>query len=1053
MRRNATKVAAAVLSLAVTMTSVNIPTSAAAATKKVKLNKKKATLTVGKSTTLKLTQGNKKLKATFTSNKKKIATVGKKTGKVTAKKKGTATITATYKKKKYTCKITVKAKPKPTVKPTAAPTAEPTTAPSTEPTTAPTEAPSTEPTQAPADTVGAITSFKATAADTLTAVLDSAVPTDAIIKITKNDVVQEGDITYNEARTEVTFKGKAELSTGEYVINITKGESKAEAKTTVEDKKVTTINIISKEALTGDSQGRETGCDNKLAYIYYEVLDQYGGDMTSSSDIRWTISSSKLRNVDTSKGKITVESTGDPFVYGTQLYIVGVYASTGATCNTSIPIGMQQAIDKVSVVGFINDRVDKSKIETSLPKNFAPDTWYMVYETFDQNGMPLDTVPYKSRDITFTCDNPLLLESDFNCDDERIYAVGEKQYAAVLVKPGDYADKGGTVNITAISNKTGHREVYSYDIGSNGLLQTLVLGNPAGVVADKDMNVEIPYVAKDTNGTEIKNYETIVRSSNKLSLSASTGTLVVYEKANGEAGIKWSDDTETGLGFDDARTFDDVERIVSLTTVVVGGESTTKMMNIKDRRRPVAFDDIKLNDDDNDALVLGNSASVNLLSDNVTYIDQYGAKMSGSNASTFFNTAFNSFNNEKYVLRAKAAKINDLSLIPGEGTTDNSGNYDKQFTSGDTTIHYDAKDHTAIGEYTGDLEKDKSIGSVAVTYSIATVDPETGVSNRGKTKTITYSVVPQSAVIGNVSIATNSSKYFAATENTINANGTDIKNIKDIALGYGNATTGEAIGLDAGNPYFAVKGTTNTGLTCTLPSTMYRIAPDTEIAIDKDKNKISAVTGGVLRWNELYNENDAKCTRIDAEKELRLNVKATNDEIPSIVSKSIKLSDAGRAPSSIQNFEVSATPKSTIIECGTPSEHTSANYYTYWHVLDQYGIVIEPEFYDMTYSVSDVTEKANKDSEFVHIANSFTVEKNGTSDLRLSGVEIGDKFRLTATASSKANKNVKTSAYVDVTVGADMRAYIANSNGSADADSDEEWRKAPISNYGLGMKR
>lgn len=81
MRRNATKIAAAVLSLAVTMTSVSIPTDAAAATKKVKINKTKATIKVGKSVTLKVTKGGKKVKATFTSNKPKIAKVGKKTGK------------------------------------------------------------------------------------------------------------------------------------------------------------------------------------------------------------------------------------------------------------------------------------------------------------------------------------------------------------------------------------------------------------------------------------------------------------------------------------------------------------------------------------------------------------------------------------------------------------------------------------------------------------------------------------------------------------------------------------------------------------------------------------------------------------------------------------------------------------------------------------------------------------------------------------------------------------------------------------------------------------
>lgn len=72
---------------------------------KVKLNKTKATVYVGKSTQLKVTGTTKKV--TWKSSNKKVATVTSK-GKVTAKKKGTATITATVSGKKYTCKVTVK---------------------------------------------------------------------------------------------------------------------------------------------------------------------------------------------------------------------------------------------------------------------------------------------------------------------------------------------------------------------------------------------------------------------------------------------------------------------------------------------------------------------------------------------------------------------------------------------------------------------------------------------------------------------------------------------------------------------------------------------------------------------------------------------------------------------------------------------------------------------------------------------------------------------------------------------------------------------------------
>ena len=78
--------------------------------KKVSISKKKATLTVGNKLTLKL--NGDKIKAAKSSSKA-VATVTKK-GVITAKKAGTATITLTSKKgKKYTCKVTVKAKSSP----------------------------------------------------------------------------------------------------------------------------------------------------------------------------------------------------------------------------------------------------------------------------------------------------------------------------------------------------------------------------------------------------------------------------------------------------------------------------------------------------------------------------------------------------------------------------------------------------------------------------------------------------------------------------------------------------------------------------------------------------------------------------------------------------------------------------------------------------------------------------------------------------------------------------------------------------------------------------
>ena len=94
------------LALAAAMIMPQSMDAAAAAKKKVKLNKTKVFLKVGKKTTLKLKNNKKKVK--WSSNKKKVATVTKK-GVVKAKKKGTAKITAKVGKIKYVCKVTVKA--------------------------------------------------------------------------------------------------------------------------------------------------------------------------------------------------------------------------------------------------------------------------------------------------------------------------------------------------------------------------------------------------------------------------------------------------------------------------------------------------------------------------------------------------------------------------------------------------------------------------------------------------------------------------------------------------------------------------------------------------------------------------------------------------------------------------------------------------------------------------------------------------------------------------------------------------------------------------------
>ncbi len=82
-----------------------LPGMSARAATAVKLNKAKATIYTGQTLQLKLTGATGKVK--WKSSKVAVATVSAK-GKVTAKKAGSATITATLGKKSYKCRLTVK---------------------------------------------------------------------------------------------------------------------------------------------------------------------------------------------------------------------------------------------------------------------------------------------------------------------------------------------------------------------------------------------------------------------------------------------------------------------------------------------------------------------------------------------------------------------------------------------------------------------------------------------------------------------------------------------------------------------------------------------------------------------------------------------------------------------------------------------------------------------------------------------------------------------------------------------------------------------------------
>ena len=888
--------------------------------------------------------------------------------------------------------------------------------------------------------MGAITSFKATKADTFVVEFDKAQPAAVTAEVTKGTSKVDLKATWNEGRTAVTLVSTGKLTTGEYTVTVKNGEASVTAKTNVEDEKVTAINITSPTALTG-AKGTE-------AYIYYDVVNQYGDSMRTSTSINWTISSSYgTPKVDTSTGKITIKADdkGEKvFTYGTDIYIVGVNVKSGVSVNTSIKIGMEQAVDSVKFAGFVSKDAKTKKVE-SLPKNFTKDTYSLLFTAYDQNGNPYSASDVKGEDLTFISNNPLLVDSAFTFNDN-VYTIDGEDYASVSINPGQYVDKGGEVTITVVANKTGKKTEQVFVIGETALLKSLVLSAPNAVVADGDKDVKIPFVATDVNGNAVTSYETIVRSSNSLTLTASEGSeLKVKEENDGTAGIYWTDSSDYIKNFKNASAYNDIDRSISLSTIVVGGESNNLILNVSDARRPVAIKSVKLNDDNNDAIVSGNTATVEITKGNdaqIKYIDQYNADLADDIAEAFFKQAATGFgtSNDKYVISIKTSKNNDLLTLPTDKTYDDASR----------KIEFSAKEVTTEE-------------SVTVRYSIATQNSAGNLTDVSKVKSVAYTIVPRTAVANDLTIVTNSSLYKLDTDNSDNINGTTIpsgSSIRDDVTG--------PLTISAGDNKIVVKGKTRNNLTLTLPASAYEVAAKS--AINVANGVVTAASSGAIAWYELYDANSAKYTRINATKPIVLTVYKDIDG-GTTVSKNITISDSASAPASIEFWKdwaaqtaVTLNPSFTEITgpkvyngTGWSDEDKNDFSKTNGHfgiiVKDQYGNIMDDPRISVALKVADLTEST---TELTHLTNSFTVSNNGSaagvlanSKLKITGAEIGDKFKLTATIEGTA-----VSKDIPVTVGADTEAYVSTTNG----DHDKEFRtgKFPATGNakpGLGMNR
>lgn len=560
-------------------------------------------------------------------------------------------------------------------------------------------------------TVGTIKEFKAVGAKKLQVEFDGAVAdkvTRDSLSIKRGNSAVAGNATWNAENTVATFTSNSILTQGKYIASMTGVESK-EADVEAEKVADIVINGDKDNILTGTSEeAKKNNRSNDEAYIYYDIVNQYGESIRERTTVNWSITSCDTNRESKSLGLVVARRKGDKeiFIYGTQVSITAVCIKDNVpvTKTKVVTVGEQQAIDEVVFKGFVKKsnkgkKIDEKDVLVDVPADFAKDTWAILYQAKDQHGNLLEAASDNlggnsaGAKIAMVSGQPTYIENKF--EDGGIYSVTSAEdnrtteYSSATIEPGAYIDRGESIDITAISTRTGKPITQNYKIGPSARLKSFEMEKPAQVVADGDVDVVIPFTALDMDGNPTDNYKTIVRSSNKLSLTASEGTLTLKEDKDGKAVLTWTDaDKYTGKNgapvnpySNPAITIDDgVDRAVSLTAVVTGEEASSKQttLSVSDMRRPASIEDVRFGD--NDTAIGGNSTTKGdfnylnpldvSISNGIAYNDQYGVSFAGgykdTQRSKFWQAAENgAVGNYLYSISVKQLSDDDKIRMVG----------------------------------------------------------------------------------------------------------------------------------------------------------------------------------------------------------------------------------------------------------------------------------------------------------------------------------------------------------------------------------------------------
>ncbi|GCD09753.1 cell wall-binding repeat-containing protein [Clostridium tagluense] len=313
-------------------------------------------------------------------------------------------------------------------------------------------------------------------------------------------------VVWNTAKTEATLNNTSNLPIGEYTVNVVNGTTDlGTTKLSVVEQKIAKINITSTKLGINNSV-RKNSNDFGVGFVTYQVLDQFGNDITQAPIANSLTFKCGLGNVEGKNGVIKLTPNMNILQF-TSVTISAFDSGSGTNTSAILPVSTESGtLSAINLTALTNA---DNKVLTAEDTSTV---FYVAYTATDISGNPTTDYDLVKNGLILN-DNDELTASSSYLTTKIVHDPKDSKKAAIQVQVKNATDilqqDMPNVQIVAMTY-TGKNSQLMVTLKKAAVIDSIQLLSPSFNIAVGENEI-IPFIALDQNGKVLTKYVDIVQ--------------------------------------------------------------------------------------------------------------------------------------------------------------------------------------------------------------------------------------------------------------------------------------------------------------------------------------------------------------------------------------------------------------------------------------------------------------------------------------------------------------------------------------------------------------